>query len=164
LPTIEHSISIDAPRPELFALSQDYALRSRWDPFVREMKFLGGAAAPDVGVCVWVRAKNGLTMTVRFVTMTPPELVAMTMVEGPRIFRQFAGTWRFQAQGELRTRVTFRYHFAITPRVLGAVLNPVITRILGRDIRARLEGMKNAAEATDVLQCLQRDHSHAPSR
>src|SRR5437588_7461498 len=96
MPIIEDSILIDAPAEALFAFSQDYALRREWDPFVREMRFLGGARAAAAGVRVWVRAWTGLTMAVQFVGFRPPTSVAMKMLRGPWFFRRFAGAWLFK--------------------------------------------------------------------
>src|SRR5579872_6013221 len=94
--TVEDSILIAAPPEPLFALAQDYALRLQWDPFLREMKFLDGATEAAAGVRVWVRAWNGLTMEVEYVTVKPPHVVAMKMRRGPWIFERFVGSWRFE--------------------------------------------------------------------
>src|SRR5437764_12090787 len=96
MPVVEDSVLIAAPQGPLFALSQDYALRREWDPFVRDLKFLGGAAEAAVGVRVWVRAWTGLTMEVEYVSVNAPETVAMRMVRGPFFFEKFAGTWLFR--------------------------------------------------------------------
>src|SRR5689334_4629775 len=106
MPAVEASLLIRAPRERLFDLSQDYALRTEWDPFVRDMRFLDGATQPGPGVRVRVRAYNGLTMTVRFVTFNRPAVVAMTMTEGPWFLERFAGSWRFEPRGDA-TEATF---------------------------------------------------------
>ncbi|WP_437300892.1 type II toxin-antitoxin system RatA family toxin [Sorangium sp. So ce426] len=154
MPTIQCTAEIDAACDELFALSQDYALRLEWDPFLREMRYRDGATEPAVGVRVWVRAKNGLSMEARYITLNPPEQVAITMVEGPQIFRQFSGAWIFKALSPQRTRVTFRYNFAARPQALAPVLEPVMAGVLRRDIEQRLAGLKKSAETTDILQRL----------
>jgi ribosome-associated toxin RatA of RatAB toxin-antitoxin module len=154
MPTIQSSIEIAAPAGPIFALAQDYRMRVEWDPFVREMRFLDGATESAVGVRVWVRAKNGLSMQVRFITMNPPEQVAMTMVEGPKVFRQFSGAWLFKPLEDGRTRVTFRYHFATQPRLLSPLMDPVLERVLERDMAARLAGLKASVETTDILERL----------
>jgi hypothetical protein len=41
--TFEHSILIRAGATPLFALTQDYARRLEWDPFLREAYLLEGA-------------------------------------------------------------------------------------------------------------------------
>ena len=154
MPTIQSSIEIMAPTSQVFALAQDYQLRLEWDPFVREMRFLDGATETAVGVRVWVRAKNGFSMQVRFITLKAPEQVAMTMVEGPKIFRQFSGAWLFKPIDEGRTRATFRYHFTTRPRLLSVVMDPVLERILQKDMDARLAALKTSIETTDILERL----------
>lgn len=151
MPTVQAALEINAPADALFALAQDYHLRLEWDPFLREMRFRDGATEAAVGVRVWVRAKNGLSMEVRYITLKPPEQVAMTLVDGPRIFRQFSGAWLFKALSPARTRVTFRYHFATWPRLLSPLLDPVVSRVLTREMEARLRGLKRSAETTDIL-------------
>ena len=98
-----------------------------------------------------MRAYNGLTMEVRYVTVDPPERVAMTMLEGPPMFSKFAGTWLFEALGPKCTEVTFQYHYVLWPRWLSPVGEPIASRILKRDMRKRLEGLKESAETTDIL-------------
>ena len=79
MPIVEDSITIHAPAADLFALSQDYTLRKEWDPFVRDMRFLGAATEAGKGVRVSVRAWTGLTMEVEFTGFQPPSSVAMRM-------------------------------------------------------------------------------------
>lgn len=43
MPTIQVAIDVAAPIAPLFDLAQDYGLRLTWDPFLRDMKFRGGA-------------------------------------------------------------------------------------------------------------------------
>src|ERR1700676_1824927 len=88
-------IVIHAPVESVFDLAQDYVLRLEWDPFLREMRFLDGAAEAAVGVKVRVRGWTGLTMTVEYVSLDRPRVAAMKMLQGPWFFRVFAGTWRF---------------------------------------------------------------------
>jgi ribosome-associated toxin RatA of RatAB toxin-antitoxin module len=146
MPTIETTIEIEAPDEVVFDLSQDYRLRLDWDPFVRALRFENGAAAAAVGVRTWVRAKNGLSMTVEYVTFDRPRRVAMRMISRSVLFERFAGTWVFERVSPARTRVTFRYGFETRWRVLRSLLDPLIVRRLTRDMRARLAGLKLGAE------------------
>jgi len=130
---VEGSIVIEAPAPGLFALSQDYTLRSAWDPFVRKMRFLGGATAAGQGVRVWVRAWTGLMMEVVFTSFRPPLSVAMKMLRGPWFLAQFAGTWLFKPLQNGSTEVIFRYSFTVRgpwPRFL---VEPIIAWVFQRD-------------------------------
>lgn len=154
MPVIEDAVHVAAPQNALFALSQDYALRLEWDPFVRQLKFLDGAREAAVGVRVWVRAWTGLTMEVEYVTVNPPHTVAMKMLRGPFLFRQFAGTWLFRPQPDGVTEVVFRYSFTTRWPWLRWLLDPVIRTVFRRDIRGRLRGLKRAAEKTDILRRL----------
>jgi len=153
MPIVSNSILIQAPAEALFSLSQDYALRRRWDPFVREMRFLDGAKEAGLGVRVWVRAWTGLTMEVEFVSFRPPDSVAMKMVRGPFIFKRFAGTWLFKAADNGLTEVSFRYGFTSRWRWLSPLIDPLIKSMFHRDVRARLRGLKQGVEQ-GLLECL----------
>jgi ribosome-associated toxin RatA of RatAB toxin-antitoxin module len=149
MPTIERSLVIDAPREALFALSQDYALRLEWDPFLSELRFLEAATRALPGVKVWVRARNGLAMTVEYTVVAAPERVAMKMVQGSWLFTTFAGSWVFRP-GNKGTEVTFRYGFVVRPG-LGWLVTPAVTAVFSRDVKRRLEALKRSAETTDIL-------------
>lgn len=152
MPVVERSVEIGASREALFALTQDYYVRLEWDPFLSELRFLDGATAPAPGVRVWVRARNGLSMTVEYVTVNSPERVAINLVRGPVFFESFAGTWIFQPAGEGRTRVVFRYGFRTRWRWLRPVLDRAVSAVFRRDIAARVRALKRAAEDTDLLR------------
>ncbi|MCA9714925.1 MAG: SRPBCC family protein [Myxococcales bacterium] len=157
MPAVEHSVEIAARREPLFALSQDYGLRRAWDPFVREMRFTGGATRAARGASVFVRAYNGLTMEVLFTVYEAPAVVAMKMTKGPAMFSRFAGSWRFTTVargGRPVTRVHFRYGFETRWAALRWLLNPVVRAVLARDVRARLRALQRAVEREQVLQRL----------
>jgi ribosome-associated toxin RatA of RatAB toxin-antitoxin module len=152
MPVVERSGEIHASREALFALTQDYYVRLEWDPFLRDLKFMDGATGPAPGVRVWVRARNGLSMLVEYVTVQPPERVAVKLVRGPFFFESFAGAWIFHPVGEDRTRVVFRYSFRTRWRLLRPLLDRAISAVFSRDIAARIRALKHAAEETDLLQ------------
>jgi ribosome-associated toxin RatA of RatAB toxin-antitoxin module len=146
MPIVEDSILIEGPVHNLFALSQDYALRRAWDSFTRDMRFVDGAQEAAKGVRVWVRAWTGLTMEVQFVSFRPPTFVAMKMIQGPWFFEKFAGIWLFKSQGKSQTQVTFRYSFTTKGCWLRWLINSIIACVFRRDVRARLRGLKRGAE------------------
>jgi ribosome-associated toxin RatA of RatAB toxin-antitoxin module len=151
MPIVEAHIDIQVANHLVFALAQDYRLRLEWDPFLREMRFLDGVQEAAVGVRAWVRAKNGLTMLVEYITYHPPEFVAMKMLTGPFFFEHFAGTWHFKPLTPTQTRVVFRYSFRTRWWAVRPVLDPIIRCVFSRHIKARLHGLKRALEATDIL-------------
>lgn len=156
MPAVEDSIAIAAPPGPLFALAQDYALRLEWDPFLRAMTFLGGATEAAPGVRVWVRAWNGLTMEVEYVTVHPPHVVAMKMRRGPWFFEQFAGSWRFESGLDGTTTVHFRYVFTTRWPWLRWMVDPLIRWLFRHDLRARLRGLKEGAERKGLLERLEK--------
>jgi ribosome-associated toxin RatA of RatAB toxin-antitoxin module len=152
MPIVEASEIIDAPKDRLFALAQDYYVRLEWDPFLSSMEFLGGAREAAVGVRVQVRSKRGLTMEVEYTTLEPPDRVAVVMVKGPFFFESFAGAWRFEAITPEQTEVRFRYSFKTRWPLMRLVADPLISAVFLHDIRARLRGLKQAAETTDIFE------------
>jgi ribosome-associated toxin RatA of RatAB toxin-antitoxin module len=145
MPIVEHTVTIRAPQGVVWhAASENAAIRRLWDPFIIKSQLLDGALAAVVGAKNRVTAYNGFSMTVQYVTYKPQTLMAMKMIEGPRLFEQFAGSWNFKIVDE-GTQVTFRYLFKT--RWLSAVLDPVIQRIFTRDVRNRLDGLRTYCES-----------------
>ena len=139
------AVEIDATPGELFALSQDYDQRLAWDPYLKEATLVGGATRPGVGVLAWCVARNGFGMQTRYLTFRPPVACAIEMTRGPWFLRAFSGSWRFEAIGPGRTRVTFAYD------VVGrsAFLTRPLAWIFRRDTARRLEALKFAVENRD---------------
>jgi hypothetical protein len=149
------AVEVAAPAAALFALSQDYRHRHRWDPFLREGHLLDGAQSPAVGVRAWCVAHNGLAMETTYVSFQPPTVVAVKMTQGPRIISSFAGSWRFTPlparTGPTRTQVVFRYQIAGRPRWLSFLLDPLLAAFLRWETTRRLLAMKRAVETTSLL-------------
>ena len=148
MPTVETSIEVDAPAGRIFDLSQDYGRRRDWDPFVRAIRAHNIGPDPVVGGRVWVQARNGLEMTVEYVTVDRPRRLAVRMVSRSSLFERFAGSWAFEASTPDRTRVVFRYGFETRWRWLRPLLDRAIVRVFARDLRDRLAALKRAAESS----------------
>src|SRR5436190_4772473 len=144
--TFEQSVVIAAPPGELFALTQDYARRLEWDPFLKSAEPLGGAPAAGVGVRAYCVAHSGLGMETEYVSYNPPRTTAVKMTRGPRLIDRFAGCWRFDEVVPGRTRVGFRYYLRARPRWLAWLLTPVLARVFAHDTRRRLAALKAAVE------------------
>ena len=112
------TIEVAAEPVVLFDLTQDYARRLDWDPFLKEARLLGGADEPGVGVRAWCVAWYGFGMETVYVTWSPPAMAAVRMTRGPALLAAFAGAWRFAEVGRGLTRVTFRYHLKARPHPL----------------------------------------------
>ncbi|HEY0019506.1 MAG TPA: SRPBCC family protein [Longimicrobium sp.] len=148
--TFEDAILIRDTPDALFALTQDYGRRLRWDPFLRSAELVGGAKAAGPGVRAYCVAHNRLGMETEYVSFSPPNVAAVKMTRGPWFIGAFAGSWRFQPQSDGRTRVVFRYSVRARPRWLGPLLNPVLVRVFGREVRRRLEGLRDFVERDEV--------------
>jgi hypothetical protein len=149
------AVDIAAPAAPLFALSQDYNRRLRWDPFLREARLLDGAQSAAVGVRAWCVAHNGLGMETTYVSFQLPTVVAVKMTRGPRVISSFAGSWRFtelpSQSGSTWTRVVFRYQIAGRPRWLAFLLDPLLAAIIRRETQRRLLALKEVVETTSIL-------------
>ena len=150
MPTVRAKEQIDVPQAWLFALSQDYSLRSSWDPFSESYQFHTPDGVPRVGAELSGRARNGYTMRARYIAFNPPEGAAFEMVSGPWFFDTFSGAWRFVEVAPGRTAVSFNYNFTVRPRLLRWFIEPPLRRSLERHIRARIAGLKTYAESTHI--------------
>lgn len=145
--TFDHTLAIDASPDELFSLTQDYARRLEWDPFLKSAELVGGAQAACVGVRAYCVAHSGLGMETEYVSFNPPRACAVKMTRGPRLIESFAGSWRFDEVEPGRTRVGFRYNLRARPRWLAWLLGPIMSWVFARETRKRLAALKAAVES-----------------
>jgi len=148
MPTFEAAIDIRTGADALFDLTQDYDRRLDWDPFLKEARLVGGAAAPGIGVRAWCVARSGLGMETEYVSFQRPDVAAVKMTRGPALFGSFAGSRRFKTVAPDTTRVVFRYHVTARPTWLRRVLDPIFCLVFERDVVQRLEALKRFAETT----------------
>ena len=138
--TAHHTILIPAPATEVFTLSQDYARRLEWDPFLRSAELVGGATEAGVGTRAWCVAHNGFGMETEYVSFHPPRACAVKMTRGPWFLASFAGAWRFEEREPGQTEVSFNYHLRGRP----GLLSPFLRWVFARDTRRRLEALRRA--------------------
>jgi ribosome-associated toxin RatA of RatAB toxin-antitoxin module len=150
--TFEEWVEIDASPEELFQLSQDYGRRLEWDPFLRSANLVGAVNQAGLGVRAICVSTSGWGMETEYVSFHPPRVAAVEMTRGPWFLERFAGTWRFEAIGEGRTRVLFRYHLRAWPRWLAWALTPILARAFERDTLTRLQALKVAVEERGLLR------------
>ena len=140
---IEHTEIVEAAQEWLFDFTQDYSVRQLWDPFPDRYEFVPPHVAPDVGAAVKVRAKNGQSMTVRYVSYNRPRAAAIEMGEGPWFISRFHGTWGFSALAPHRTRVTFKYNLCAGPGALSWIIQPFLTRSFQAHARNRVIALRD---------------------
>ena len=144
----EHAAVVEASIEEVFWLTQDYAKRLAWDPFLRRAELIGGAAAPAVGVRAWCVSHVGLGMETEYVSFAAPHVAAVKMTRGPRLLTRFAGTWEFASLDPRRTRVTFRYFLEVRPRWMGPILEPWARGWFSWETRRRVHALARFVRAT----------------
>jgi len=143
----EHAAVVDAPIEDVFWLTQDYAKRLTWDPFLSKAELVGGATAPGVGVRAWCVSRVGLGMETEYVSFAPPQVAAVKMTRGPRLLERFAGTWEFASTEGNGTRVTFRYFLSVQPRWLGFCLEPAARAWFSWETRRRVRALAASLSA-----------------
>jgi hypothetical protein len=126
-------------------------LRLDWDPFVRAQRPLGDATLAGKGVRTETISRHHLRMVTEYLTFRPPTLVGMKMLEGPRMFRTFSGSWHFNAQPESVVEVVFRYNFVCRPSWMQWLAHRVGCWYLGRDIENRVAAFCTAVEDPEMI-------------
>jgi hypothetical protein len=137
-----------------FAVSQTTGeIRLRWDPFIREQHFLGGATAPAKGVKTYTVQRFGFRMESEYVSYKPPSNVGMKMTKGSWFFERLGGGWRFTPVEAHtgRTLAVWRYNFSCKPRWLAPIAERIGAVILQRDIDRRIRGFARGCEDPVVL-------------
>ena len=153
MPRVEKTITVPVSPNVAFAVSQTQGeIRCKWDPFIREQRLLDGALKPARRVRTFTRSRHGFSMTTEYVSYNPPTHVGMKMIDGPRFFSSFGGGWSFQTyDGGASTEATCRYSFCITPDWLAPIANRIGMRMLGRDIRRRIQAYAQACVDSEVV-------------
>jgi len=137
----EHVAVVRADPARVFDLTQDYARRLTWDPFLRSAELVG-ATAPGLGVRAWCVARTGFGMETEYVTFAPPRLAAVKMTRGPWMLESFGGAWEFRATGDGATEVAFRYQFRTRPRWLAWLIEPLARRWFSWETRRRVVALQ----------------------
>jgi ribosome-associated toxin RatA of RatAB toxin-antitoxin module len=153
--TFQESIVIKSDPDAIFRLSQDYARRLEWDPFLRSANLVGGADQAGLGVRAVCVAKSGWAMETEYVSFSPPRTTAVKMTRGPWFIDRFAGSWHFDEVEPGYTQVSFSYNLQFGPKWLGWLFEPILTRAFARDTRRRLRGLKDAIEVRGILDTKQ---------
>ena len=155
MPRIEvtHDVPVDVATA--FAVSQTHGPRRlEWDPFVKRQHLEGGDR-PANGVRTHTVSRHGLEMISEYVSFRPPTQVGMKMIDGPWFFSNFAAGWAFAPidahDPTAGTRATWRYTFATRPAWLSPIADRIGSRLLRRDIDARIAAYAAACSNPDVL-------------
>lgn len=139
--TLEHRCLIHTRLETAFHASQDYSIRSHWDPFAKTIERV---ADGQVLVTAW----HGMTMQVEYVSWRPPARAAIRMVHGPGMLERFAGTWCFTQQAPGIVEVKFRY--TINAARHWRWLEPLMLHYFKVETRRRLSALKRYLDSVDI--------------
>lgn len=156
MPVVSSEVVVPVDAATAFAVSQTTGdIRRRWDRFIREQHFLDGAQTAGKGVRTFTRQRFGLSMISRYVSYAPPTNVGMVMERGPWFFEKLGGGWRFEptSDGE-STLVVWKYNFSCRPSWLAPVAEWIGMRMLGAEIRRRLDGFADWCTDPVVLDAV----------
>lgn len=135
---------------DAFAVASSYGVRLEWDPFV-SAQHLVNTDTPGRGVQTYTRSRHGLTMVSEYLTYRPPTHMGMKMVQGPRFFRTFSGSWHFKELDDGRLEVIYRYRYDCRPAWLQPISHRIGNWYLGRDIENRVAAFVTGCEDPDIV-------------
>ena len=156
MPVVSAEAFVPVDPATAFAVSQTTgAVRRRWDRFIVEQHFLDDAVHPARGVRTFTRQRFGLAMTSRYVSYAPPTNVGMVMESGPWFFEKLGGGWRFDAiEDGSGTVATWKYNFSCRPAWIAPLAEWIGSRVLGFEIRRRLDGFVDGCRDPEVLHAV----------
>lgn len=156
MPVVSAEAVVPVDPATAFAVSQlTGAVRRRWDPFISEQHFLDEADVAAKGVRTFTRQRFGLSMVSRYVSYAPPTNVGMVMERGPWFFAKLGGGWRFTEVPE-GTLAVWKYNFSCRPAWLAPLAEWIGARVLGAEIRRRLDGFVRGCQDPEVLAAVSR--------
>jgi hypothetical protein len=103
-----------------------------------------GKAFPEVREKAWCVSRHGIGMETEYVSFRRPEVTAIRMTKGPWYIKDFAGSWRFQREGNSATKVIFTYSIKFRG-MLEYLLSP-FSFVLMKNIQQRLKDLKISLE------------------
>ena len=113
---------ISASQEVIFDLTQNYTQRQDWDPFTESYRFLNDKGV-EKGLLLEIKAKNGQSMVVEYVSFNRPSVVAIKMIKGPWFIKNFAGSWQFQRIDKNKSKVIFKYNIVFKPGWIKLVMS-----------------------------------------
>ena len=149
---VECGVEIDAPCQEVFDVIHDYGIRLRWDTLLSKACIVDRSTEAGLGVrtlCVGRSAVASLGMETVYISFDRPRVAAVRMKRGPWFIADFAASIRHTALApgaENRSRVIYKFQIRARPRLLRAVLDPLLRLVFQRETRKRLASLKRYIE------------------
>lgn len=152
MPRIQVEAEATAPRDAVFQFAEDFSRRLVWDASTARVRHENGAVIATVSFAGKAHLLNPFRMRLEYVSLLPPAMIAVNMVEGPVFFAKVKSVWRFEAQGERCTKVILCSEFRSRWSLLSQVIDPILSRMLVRDARRLLESFCAALADASVAE------------
>ena len=150
MPRGSASIDVCAPSDVVFGVLHDYSLRLQWDTMLSEARLIGAAPAAAKGVrslCVGTWRSAYLPMETEYITFRPGKVAAVRLTNHPPLIERFAASIRHTALRPGTSRVTYTYSFRARPKRFALLVEPVVARMMAREVRARLNALRDFIES-----------------
>lgn len=150
MPKVDGSIIIRRPVQDVFSYATSAESHLRWVPGIRDAAFLDNEPLHPGSRWRVTVAFGGINVDAvnEVVDLVPDRRFAWRSVAGPV---KSSGSYSFTPLGATATR--FDYEFLSEDRLaslVGGFAMPVALRLLRREIRSRLQGVKASLEAGEV--------------
>ena len=152
MPVVESSVVVPVEPAVAFAVSQTTGdIRKRWDTFIHEQYYLGGATQAARGVQSVTVSRRGAHMTSEYVSFNPPTNVGMKVLDKPWFFEKLGGGWRFSPH-EGGTLAVWKYNFGCRPAIIRWPAERIGSWLIRRDIDRRIAGFARGCADPVVLE------------
>jgi len=127
-----------------FIVLHDYDRRLDWDTLLSEAYLCNGAAAAGTGVvsvCCGRWTVGGFPMRTQYVSFDRPSVAAVRLMEPIAFFEKWAASIRHQNVEPGSSTITYVYSFAVRPKWLAWLLEPIVDRVFRWETRRRLDAL-----------------------
>jgi hypothetical protein len=143
------TVDVKAPCEVVFDVLHDYGERLRWDTMLSEARLVGDASRADVGVrslCVGTWRTAYLPIETEYITFRRGEVAAVRLTNESPLFENFAASIRHLALPGGASRITYTYSFRTRARLVAAVVDAVVSRMMAHETRTRLLALRDYIE------------------
>jgi len=139
------TFELPADATTAFDVVHDYANRLNWDAMLSKAVLLDGAKSAAVGVrslCVGDWTSGFIPMETEYISFARGERAAVKLTRGIWFFDRFAASIVHRPIDLGSSQITYTYAFRLRPRWLSKIVTPLVDRLLAREVRGRLRGLK----------------------
>lgn len=143
MPSVEEAINVKANKDDIFAVISNIVDFPNFMNDVKEVEILESGEGWTISR--WVNDADGRTIIWTEKDFVKPEesRIDFELVEGD--LKSYGGFWQLEDDGE-EVKVNFRIDFEFGMPVIAALIHPILTRILRKNMKQMLISIKNKLE------------------